>query len=230
MEQFGVPILADGLTGASDERSIRFIVEAPQRYRATTYSVEPDATNAMYFLAAPAIVGGRVAVPGLGVESLQGDLRFVEILQQMGCLVEIGAGMVTVSHTADSRLQPVDADLGAMPDVAPTLAVLALFADGVTTIRNVANLKIKETDRIAALSTELTSLGAKVEELPDGLRITPPKRLTPAAIDTYNDHRMAMSFALAGLRCPGLVLKDVECAAKTFPDFFTRFREKTQTV
>jgi 3-phosphoshikimate 1-carboxyvinyltransferase len=177
----------------------------------------------MYFLSAPAVVGGRVTVPGLGTNGLQGDVRFVEILEQMGCEVTIEADRVTVSRNADTLLHAIDVDLGDMPDVVPTLAVLALFADGVTTIRNVSNLRIKETDRLAALKAELTRLGARVEELPDGLRITPPNRMTAAAIETYDDHRMAMSFSLAGLRLPGLIINDMECSAKTFPDFFARF-------
>ncbi len=230
MEQFDVPILADGIDGSMKKQPIRFVVEAPQRYRATVYEVEPDATNAMYFLSAPAVVGGRVTVPGIGTKSLQGDVRFVEILEQMGCEVAKEADRLTVSRKAETSLHAVDVDLGAMPDVAPTLAVLALFADGVTTIRNVPNLRIKETDRLAALRTELTKLGAKVEELPDALRISPPNRLTPASIETYNDHRMAMSFALAGLRCPGLVINDMECSAKTFPDFFARFNEMARSA
>ncbi len=227
MEQFGVPILADGIDGKTKKQSIRFVIEAPQRYCGTSYVVEPDATNAMYFLSAPAVIGGQVTVPCLGTNSLQGDVRFVEILEQMGCTVAIEADRVTVSRKAETLLRAVDVDLGAMPDVAPTLAVLALFADGVTTIRNVANLRIKETDRLAALKCELMKLGASVEELTDGLRITPPKRLTAATIETYDDHRMAMSFALAGLRCPGLIINDMQCSAKTFPEFFARFDELT---
>ncbi len=229
MEQFGVPILDDGLDSTATGQSIRCVVEAPQRYGCAAYSVEPDATNAMYFLAAPAVVGGRVTVPGLGLESLQGDLRFVEILQQMGCEVEIVPDRVTVSRRPETTLRSVDVDLSAMPDVAPTLAVLALFADNITTIRGVSNLRIKETDRLAALATELTKVGAIVEELTDGLRVTPCGTITSTAIDTYNDHRMAMSFALAGLRCPGLTIRDMECTAKTFPDFFVRFAEMNQT-
>lgn len=230
MEQFGVPILSEGIEGTASKRPSRFIVEAPQRYSGTAYAIEPDATNAMYFLAAPAVTGGQVTVPGIGTKSIQGDLGFVEILSQMGCEVVVDAGQVTVSRQAGSPLHSVDVDLGAMPDVAPTLAALALFADGVTTIRNVAGLRIKETDRLAALATELTKLGATVEEFSDSLRITPPQEPIPAEIDTYDDHRMAMSFSLAGVRCPGLIIKDIECSAKTFPDFFVRFDEMLHTA
>ncbi len=225
MEQFGMPVLADGI--GAERKEIRIVVESPRRYAATVYAVEPDATNAMYFLCAPAIAGGRVTVRGLGSGSIQGDLRFVEILRKMGCDVAIEKDRVTVARDPGRRMNAVDADLGSMPDVAMTLAVLAVFADGVTTIRNVPNLRIKETDRLAALTRELMKLGAEVEERSDGLRISPPARPVPAAIDTYDDHRMAMSFALAGLRLQGLVVNDVECTAKTYPNFFTQFHAMT---
>ncbi len=216
------------------ESGAKFIVEASQRYQATTWTCEPDASNATYFLAAPAIAGGRVTVDGLGTDSRQGDARFVDVLEQMGCRIEREPTRLTVyapaERTADGhpRLRAVDVDLSDMPDTVQTLAVLALFADGPTTIRNVPNLRLKETDRLAALARELSKLGATVDERPDGLRITPratlvPATPTPAVIDTYNDHRMAMSFALAGLRIPGLQIRDPQCCEKTFPDFFERF-------
>ena len=203
---------------------MRFIVEAPQRYQAASLTIEPDASNATYFLAAAAIAGGRVTVQGLGIDSVQGDIGFVDVLERMGCRVERENTRLSVLAPPDgSSLHGIDIDLNEMPDTAPTLAVLALFADSPTTIRNVTNLRHKETDRLAALHCELSKLGAVVEELPDGLIIHPPSRLTAAAIDTYDDHRMAMSFALAGLKCPGLVINDPQCCAKTFPDFFERF-------
>lgn len=223
MEQFGVPVIADGLEGRHEQKPIRIIVEAPQRYAATSYSVEPDATNAMYFLAAPALAGGRVVVAGLGMNSIQGDLAFLDVLKKMGCEVSLAQDRVTVSHGRGAPLRGIHADMGSMPDVAMTLAVLAVFAEGVTTIRNVANLRLKETDRLTALRNELTKLGACVDLVSDGLRIAPPARPVPATIETYDDHRMAMSFALAGLRLPGLIINDVECTSKTFPDFFRRF-------
>jgi len=218
MNDFGVAVVEDFEEGA------RFIVEAPQHYRAANLAIEPDATNATYSLAVPAVAGGRVTVRGLGRDSVQGDVGFVDVLERMGCRVDRGSDELTVfGPPAGERLHGIDVDLNAMPDTVPTLAALALFADSPTTIRNVANLRVKETDRLAALAKELRKLGAIVEECPDQLTIHPPIEITPAAIDTYNDHRMAMSFALAGLRCPGLVINDPECCAKTFPDFFTRF-------
>jgi len=221
MRQFGVEVIEQYEPGGA-----KFIIESSQRYQAANVAIEPDASNATYFLAAPAVAGGRVTVPGLGTDSVQGDARFVDVLERMGCTIERSANQLTVlGPPAGSRLRGIDIDLNDMPDTAQTLAVLALFADGPTTIRNVANLRVKETDRIAALTNELTKLGAKVDEFEDGLRITPLERVTPAAIDTYDDHRMAMSFALAGLRVPGLVINNPECCAKTFPDFFERFAQ-----
>jgi len=231
MERFGVAVLEDLRgTPAAQERhgALRFIVEAPQRYQAASLSIEPDASNATYFLAAPAIAGGRVRVQGLGIESVQGDIGFVDVLERMGCGVIREPTRLSVEGPPEGvRLRGIDVDLNDMPDTVPTLAVLALFTDSPTTIRNVANLRVKETDRLAALHRELSKLGATVEELPDGLIIRPPDRLTPAAIDTYDDHRMPMSFALAGLKCPGLVINDPQCCAKTFPDFFERFERMT---
>ena len=128
-----------------------------------------------------------------------------------------------------NRLHGIDVDLNDMPDTVQTLAALALFAEGPTNIRNVATLRAKETDRLAALRNELTKLGASVDEAPDGLRITPPGEPTPATIDTYNDHRMAMSFALVGLKCPDMLIDDAECVGKTFPDFFDRFERMSET-
>ncbi len=219
MSRFGVAVVEQ-----YEEGGARFIVEAPQRYQGTNLTIEPDASNATYFLAAPAVTGGRVTVDRLGTDSMQGDVCFVDVLEKMGCRIERGPTRLTVyGPTGGNRLRGIDVDLQDMPDTVQTLAVLALFADGPTVIRNVANLRIKETDRLAALNRELTKLGAVVEEGPDRLRINPPAQVIPAAIDTYDDHRMAMSFALAGLKCPGIAINDPECCEKTFPDFFDRF-------
>ncbi len=221
MERFGVIAIADprGLKPPA-----RLVIETPQRYQGTTFTVEPDATNASYFLAAPAVAGGRVSVKGLGTQSIQGDVAFVDVLEQMGCLVERALSELNVQGPQPGTfLRGVDVDLNDIPDVVPTLAVVALFADSPTHIRNVANLRVKESDRLAALSRELTKLGANVTEHADGLTIVPPKALRPARIETYGDHRLAMSFALAGLRCPGLVIEDPHCCAKAFPHFFEQF-------
>jgi 3-phosphoshikimate 1-carboxyvinyltransferase len=217
MESFGVAVIAD-----MGETRSRFIVPAPQPYCPTNFDIEPDASGASYFLAAPAIVGGSVSVIGLGTDSVQGDARFVDVLERLGCGIERSATRLAVCGPDDGRLRAIDIDLNDMPDMVLTVAVLALFADGITRIRNVANLRIKETDRIAALATELSKLGARVEERDDGLAIDPPKHVTPAAIDTYDDHRMAMAFSLVGLRVGGISIRNPECVQKTFPDFFDR--------
>jgi 3-phosphoshikimate 1-carboxyvinyltransferase len=151
-------------------------------------------------------------------------VKFIDVLERMGCRVGRAAGRTTVTGPPEGApLRGIDIDLNDMPDTVQTLAVVALFADGPTTVRNVANLRVKETDRIAALAGELRKLGATVDEFHDGFRVTPPVNLTSAIIETYDDHRMAMSFALAGLRIPGLTINNPECCAKTFPGFFDRF-------
>jgi len=219
MDRFGVAVVEQYQPG-----SVKFIVAAPQRYQAQSMAIEPDASNATYFLTAPAIAGGSLTVAGLGTDSVQGDARFVDVLERMGCSIERRPNSLRVDGPpAGAKLRGIDIDLNDMPDTAQTLAVAALFADGPTTIRNVANLRLKETDRIAALAAELSKLGASVKTFDDGLTIHPAESYRPAAIDTYGDHRMAMSFALAGLRIPGLVINDPECCAKTFPGFFERF-------
>ena len=219
MDAFGVVVLQQFETDGA-----KFVVAAPQRYKGRTYAIEPDASNATYFLAAGALTGGSVTVMGLGTASLQGDCEFAAVLARMGCRVERTPDCIKVSAPPSGhRLKGIDVDLNAMPDTVQTLAVVALFAEGPTVIRNVGNLRVKETDRLSALRTELTKLGATVEERSDGLTISPPQRITPATIDTYLDHRMAMSFALAGLMCAGITIKDPRCCSKTMPDFFQRW-------
>ncbi len=201
-----------------------FEIASDTCYRGRTYDVEPDATNASYFLAAAAVTGGSVCVRGLAADSSQGDIACVDILRQMDCEVRQDASGITV--TGPDRLRGVELDLNAVSDLTPTFAAIAPFADAPVTIRNVAHIRVQETDRIAALTAELRRLGATVEERPDGLRIE-PSRLAPAAIRTYQDHRMAMAFAVTGLRVPGLTILEPGCAAKTFPDFFERFATLT---
>jgi 3-phosphoshikimate 1-carboxyvinyltransferase len=209
MEVFGAVVDA-----AADYSELR--ISNARRYRGRDYAIEPDASAASYFFAAAAITGGEVTVEGLSRESLQGDVAFVDYLAQMGATVRYAKDSITVTG---GPLAGVDVDMNAISDTVPTLAVVALFAAGSTSIRNVGHIRHKETDRIAAVATELRKLGATVEESADGLRITPgPQR--PAAIDTYDDHRMAMSFALAGLRVPGVVINDPGCTGKTYPEFF----------
>lgn len=215
MKDFGVEVWRDGYE--------RFRVRAGQGYKGRVYDVEPDASNASYFFAAAALTGGRVRVMRLNLASAQGDVHFVDALERMGCRVEAGQDFIEVR--GPERLRGIEVDMNAMPDLAQTLAALAPFAEGSTTIRNVGSMRIKETDRIAAAVTELRKLGVQAVELPDGLVIHPAERLLPATIDTYDDHRMAMSFALVGLKVEGVVINDPGCVSKTFPGYFEKLEE-----
>jgi len=191
------------------------------RYRSPgSIHVEGDASSATYFLAAGAIRGGPVTVRGIGRDSAQGDIAFVDVLRQMGADVRADTDFVEVRSAG---LRGVDLDLNAIPDAAMTVAVLALFARGATRIRNIANWRVKETDRLAAMATELRKLGAHVVEREDSIEITPPDRFTAASIDTYGDHRMAMCFSLAALGGVPVTILDPDCVAKTFPEYFTVF-------
>ncbi len=195
-----------------------FFIPAPQdpAEARTHYTVEPDASAAGYFWAAAAVTGGEVCVAGLTARSLQGDVRFVDLLEEMGCRVVRGETSLTVRG---GPLRGIDADMNDISDTVMTLAVVACFAEGPTTIRNVAHIRHKETDRLAALAAELRRLGAEVDEFADGLTIT-PRPLHGALVETYQDHRMAMSLALVGLRIAGVVVKDPGCVSKTYPGFF----------
>jgi 3-phosphoshikimate 1-carboxyvinyltransferase len=195
----------------------RYRVGGGQKYHGRQYEIEPDASAASYFFAAAAITGGEVTVEGLSRGSIQGDVAFCDCLRQMGCQVRYTPGSITVSGRP---LHGIEVDMNAISDTVQTLAAVALFADGPTSIRGVAHIRHKETDRIHALATELRKLGAAVEQYEDGLRITPGP-LRGATIDTYDDHRMAMSLALVGLTVPGVVIRDPGCTAKTYPAFFS---------
>jgi 3-phosphoshikimate 1-carboxyvinyltransferase len=189
--------------------------------------VEGDASSASYFLAAGAIAGGPVRVEGVGRDSIQGDVRFVEVLEAMGAKVTMGESWIEASCDGGS-LRSFDLDLNHIPDAAMTAAVLALFADGPCRIRNIGSWRVKETDRIAAMAKELRKLGAAVEDRSDSLAITPPRQLNPgAAIDTYEDHRMAMCFSLASLGGVAVTINDPDCVAKTYPDYFAALRSIT---
>jgi 3-phosphoshikimate 1-carboxyvinyltransferase len=201
----------------------RFRVVAGRRYRARSYAIEPDAMSASYFFAAAAVTGGRVRVDGLTPASSQGDVRFVEVLERMGCGVERGSGWLAVR--GPRYLHGVDVDMNAMPDTALTLAIVACFAQGPTRIRNVGHIRLKESDRMAALASELGKLGARVSASESDLEIEPPEQVHPARIRTYDDHRIAMSFAVAGLAAPGIVIENPDCVGKTFPDFFQSLEE-----
>ena len=204
-----------GLTAQVTSAGTYFIL-GQQIHQQEHYAIEPDASAASYFWAAAAITGGRVTVSGLNRTSLQGDVRFVDVLQQMGCRVEECDAGIT-GH--GGKLRGADVDMNDISDTVMTLGAVACFAEGPTTIRNVAHIRHKETDRIAALATELRKLGAEVEERADGLTIT-PRPLKGCAVDTYNDHRMAMSLALVGLKVPGVVIRNPGCVAKTYPGFW----------
>lgn len=216
--RFGVTVVRDGYA--------RFTVPAGSRYASPgEIHVEGDASSASYFLAAGAIGGGPVRVEGVGRDSIQGDVHFAAALAQMGAQIEMGPDWIEARAPADGRLRAVTLDCNAIPDAAMTLAVAALFADGTTRLEQIASWRVKETDRIAAMVTELTKLGATVESGDDFIAVTPPARLTPqAAIDTYDDHRMAMCFSLASFAVP-VRINDPRCVAKTFPDYFDVFAE-----
>jgi 3-phosphoshikimate 1-carboxyvinyltransferase len=219
MQRFGVTVERAGWSA--------FTISPGQHYRSPgTMYVEGDASSASYFLAAGAIAGGPVRVEGVGKSSIQGDVRFVEALQQMGATITMGESWIEASSAG--ILKAIDADFNHIPDAAMTIAVAALYADGTSTLRNIASWRVKETDRLSAMATELRKLGALVEEGADFLRITPPVMLDSATIDTYDDHRMAMCFSLASLNgaaCAGAAVRinDPQCVAKTFPDYFEAF-------
>jgi 3-phosphoshikimate 1-carboxyvinyltransferase len=219
MRRFGVSVDQDGWAS--------FTVQPGQRYKSPgSIHVEGDASSASYFLAAGAIGGGPVRVEGVGRDSIQGDVRFADALEQMGAVVTRGDNWIEAR--CDGPLKAIDADFNHIPDAAMTIAVAALYADGTSTLRNIASWRVKETDRLAAMATELRKVGAIVEEGADYLRVTPPEQLAPATIDTYDDHRMAMCFSLASLdgkarRGNAMRINDPKCVAKTFPDYFETF-------
>ena len=195
-----------------------FFIKSGNGYRAREYTIESDMTSATYFFAAAAITGGKVKVKNINISTMQGDIKFVDILKKMGCIVLKGENFIEVEG---GGLTGINVNMNEMPDAVQTLAVTSLFAKGETRITGVSNLRIKETDRIKALATELSRIGAQVRELDDGLVIIPAK-LQAAEIVTYDDHRMAMSFALAGLKIHGIRIKNPGCVNKSFPDFFKK--------
>jgi len=210
MERFGVLVRNDDFQ--------RFHIHTGQTYRSPGVAhVEGDASSASYFLGGAAITGGTVTVEGCGTDSLQGDARFAEVLEQMGAKVHWQPNAVTVTGR---KLRGVDVDMNRMPDAAMTLAVAGLFAEGPTAIRNIYNWRVKETERLEAVCTELRKLGSEVEEGRDYLVVTPPETLQAAAIDTYDDHRMAMAFSLAACGTVPVTINDPGCVRKTFPDYF----------
>ena len=215
MQQFGV-----ALDAYPDYR--RVAVPNGQRYQPCAYIVEADASSAHYFLAAAALTNGTVCVEGVGRNSIQGDIEFADVLREMGA--EVNDDFVSITVRGRGRLQGVTVDMNRISDTAPTLAVLASFADSPTRICNVAHIRHQECDRIAAVATELRRLGGDVEEQADGWLIQ-PATLHAGEVETYDDHRIAMSFALIGLRVPGIGIRDPECVGKTFPEFFARVED-----
>ena len=251
MARFGVAVQQDGWHS--------FTVAADSRYVSPgVIHVEGDASSASYFLAAGAIGGGPMRIEGVGNGSVQGDVRFADALALMGAQIEMGENWMEARAPKSGQLKAIDLDCNHIPDAAMTLAVVALFVEGTTTLRNIASWRVKETDRIAAMATELRKVGATVEEGADFIRITPPKSamgikqkllswfrfpaqsVVPSArlsihnpasgIDTYNDHRMAMCFSLAAFGAEGIRINDPRCVAKTFPNFFTLFHDVVQAV
>jgi 3-phosphoshikimate 1-carboxyvinyltransferase len=215
MARFGVAVEREGWR--------RLLVPATRGYTSPgRVAVEGDASSASYFLAAGAIGGGPVRVEGVGRDSIQGDVRVADTLSAMGAVVTHGADWIEVR--GEKPLRAIDADFNRMPDAAMTAAIAALFADGTSTLRNIGSWRVKETDRIAAMATELSKLGAEVDTGTDWLSITPPATLSPATIDTYDDHRMAMCFSLAALGGIPVRINDPECVRKTFPEYFATFR------
>ena len=224
MARFGVVVEREGWQ--------RFHVPAGANYRSPgVFSVEGDASSASYFLALGALGGGPLRVEGVGTDSLQGDVRFADALAAMGARITLGPNWIEAAGPLGGKLRGIDLDCNHIPDAAMTLATTALFAEGATTLRNIASWRVKETDRIAAMACELRKLGATVEEGADSIRIVPPKSfLSPVSgIDTYDDHRVAMCFSLAAF-AGVLRINEPSCVAKTFPEYFARFAEITEAV
>lgn len=210
MKTFGVEI--------ANHHYQQFVVKGGQQYHSPgRYLVEGDASSASYFLAAGAIKGGTVKVTGIGRKSIQGDIRFADVLEKMGATITWGDDFIACTR---GELHAIDMDMNHIPDAAMTIATTALFAKGTTTLRNIYNWRVKETDRLFAMATELRKVGAEVEEGHDYIRITPPAKLQHADIGTYNDHRMAMCFSLVALSDTPVTILDPKCTAKTFPDYF----------
>jgi 3-phosphoshikimate 1-carboxyvinyltransferase len=224
MARFGIDVERNGWH--------QFIVPSGQRYQSPgTIMVEGDASSASYFLAAGALGGGPLKVEGVGRASIQGDVGFADALIKMGANLQMGDDWIEVRGVGNDngKLNPIDMDFNLIPDAAMTIAVAALFADGATTLRNIASWRVKETDRLAAMATELRKVGARVQEGEDYLVIEPPEKLIPnASIDTYDDHRMAMCFSLVSLGGVPIRINDPKCVGKTFPDYFERFTALAQ--
>ena len=213
MNKFGI--------GVENHQYQKFMIKGQQQYQSPgRFLVEGDASSASYLLAAGAIKGGKVKVTGVGLNSIQGDVKFADVLEKMGAKITWGDEFIQVEG---APLKGVDLDMNHIPDAAMTIATTALFAQGTTRIRNIYNWRVKETDRLNAMATELRKLGVEVEEGHDYIQVTPAGKLELAEIDTYNDHRIAMCFSLVALSDTPVIINDPGCTAKTFPDYFQRF-------
>jgi 3-phosphoshikimate 1-carboxyvinyltransferase len=212
MKDFGVEVERNGY------QSFRILHSAFRTLH--SYAIESDASAASYFFAAPAICGGTVRVENISRKSVQGDIAFLDVLSKMGCIIKEVDNSITVHRPQGSSIVGLDIDMRDIPDTAQTLAAIAPFADSPTRIRGIASARVKETDRVSATCTELNRLGVQVDEHEDGMTIYPCQTFTPANIQTYNDHRMAMAFSLIGLRFDGVTIENPSCVSKTFPNFF----------
>jgi 3-phosphoshikimate 1-carboxyvinyltransferase len=210
MQDFGVQVERQGYE--------RFVIKPSSFFPLPSYSIESDASAASYFFSAPAICGGTVRVVNISRDSKQGDIAFLDMLQQMGCMINEDRNSIEVIGA--SLLKGIDVDMRDIPDTAQTLAAIAPFASSPTRIRGIASARLKETDRVHATCTELIRLGVRVEEHEDGMTIYPCDEIQPATIQTYNDHRMAMAFSLIGLRIEGITIENPACVSKTFPNYF----------
>lgn len=210
MKEFGVEVERQGYK--------RFTIQPSYFFPLSSYSIESDASAASYFFAAPALCGGTVRVENISRNSRQGDIAFLDILEQMGCRIHEDENSIEIKCA--QKLSGIDVDMRDIPDTAQTLAVLAPFASSPTRIRGIASARLKETDRIHATCVELTRLGVRLQEHEDGMTIYPCDEIQPVQIQTYNDHRMAMAFSLIGLRAPGITIENPACVSKTFPNYF----------
>ncbi len=210
MQEFGIEV---------ERNDYNFFRISPAMYSSlSSFSIESDASNASYFFAAPAICGGTVKIENISRDSVQGDIVFLDVLENMGCFIEETENSIQV--TGATELNGLDIDMRDIPDTAQTMAAVAPFASTPTRIRGIASARVKETDRVSAVCTELTRLGVKVDEHEDGMTIYPCDDIHPAIVQTYNDHRMAMAFSLISLHVPGILIENPGCVSKTFPDFF----------
>ncbi|HET9590016.1 MAG TPA: 3-phosphoshikimate 1-carboxyvinyltransferase [Anaerolineales bacterium] len=218
MKDFGIEVERNGYQSFSAPLATYQLQSTDPKSLISLYPIESDASAASYFFAAPAICGGAVQVEQISRNSRQGDLAFLDVLAQMGCMVKEHDGQIQV--TGARSLTGVDADMRDIPDTAQTLAAIAPFASTPTRIRGIASARLKETDRVQATCTELARLGVRVEEHEDGMTIYPCEKFAPVTVQTYNDHRMAMAFSLIGLRVPGVRIENPACVSKTFPGYF----------